>query len=265
MPLSLFHRSSPKLTNPLGQADIISDEIIPGDKDKIEVELERNGNFNALQRYRYVTHWKYIVRPDTAPGRLDTEEDLREVVQEEMSIKNGTVTPETEERLRVLNAQYWHLSQQWWSSRSGLSHGQLRAFTLWRSQSDWYMHPSLVECCTDRQGCCARGCGCCTNRKVDPSRSLGIGHCTVECACCQKARGFEVSPDEKKKLKAQLKIEIPETDFYTTRMKLVSIWGLCANDWGDKHDTMIDAPPSYGQIEKGRTGLMKRLQEKIQK
>ncbi|CAG8924277.1 unnamed protein product [Penicillium salamii] len=265
MPLSLFHRSSPKLTNPLGQADIIPDEIIPGDKAKIEVELERNGDFNALQRYRYVTLRKHTVRPDTAPRLLDTEEDLREVVQEEMSIKNGTVTPETEERLRVLNAQYWRLSQQWWSSRSRLSHVQLRAFTLWRSQSDWYMHPNLVEFCAGRQGCCARGCSCCTNRKVDPSRSLGIGHCTVECSCCRKARGFEVSPDEKKKLKAQLKIELPEMDFYTCRMKLVSIWGLGANDWGDKRDTMIDAPPSYDQIEKGKTGLMKRLQEKIRK
>ncbi|CAG7972623.1 unnamed protein product [Penicillium salamii] len=265
MPLSLFHRSSPKLVNPLGQADMGQADIIPGDKGEIEVELERNGDFNALQRYRYVTHLKYIISPDTAPRLLDTEENLREVVQEEMSIKNGTVTLETEERLRVLNAQYWRLSQQWWSSRSGLSHCQLRAFTLWRSQSDWYMHPSLVECCAGRQGCCARGCGCCTNRKVDPSRSLGIGHCTVECACCRKARGFEVSPDEKKKLKAQFKIEQPKPEFYTARMERVSIWGLCANDWGDKRDTMINAPPSYDQIEKGKTGLMKRLQEKIRK
>ncbi|CAG8241469.1 unnamed protein product [Penicillium salamii] len=127
------------------------------------------------------------------------------------------------------------------------------------------MHRELVESCASRQGCCARGCGCCTNRRVDPSRSLVIGHCTIECACCRKARGFEVSPDEKKKLKAQLKIDRPRATYYTTRMKQVSIWGLRANDSGDKHDMMIDAPPSYGQIEKGKTGLMKRLQEKIQK
>ncbi|CAG8241528.1 unnamed protein product [Penicillium salamii] len=110
MPLSLFYRGPPKLVNPLGQAD-----VIPGDMGKFEVKLERNGDFNALQRYRYVTLRSHPERPDTAPRLLDTEEDLREVVQEEMSIKNGTVTPEAEKRLRFLNAQYWRLSQRWWS------------------------------------------------------------------------------------------------------------------------------------------------------
>jgi hypothetical protein len=61
------------------------------------------------------------------------------------------------------------------------------------------MHQYLVQDCAGKGGCCGRDCGCCINRPADlDTRKLGVGHCTVECGCCNKARGFELTEDEKK-------------------------------------------------------------------
>ncbi|KAJ5699899.1 hypothetical protein N7536_002912 [Penicillium majusculum] len=131
-----------------------------GDKTSEEVDLEQSGDINALQRYRFVLHWnKYRTRPPSFSRKLlFVEEDLREVVQEEISIKEG---------LDALNVKYWLLEQIWWHHRSCLEDGfQLRGFQLWRSHPKWYMHRVLVEDCAGRQGCCARECGCCLNPPI---------------------------------------------------------------------------------------------------
>ncbi|KAJ5847839.1 hypothetical protein N7455_011796 [Penicillium solitum] len=131
-----------------------------GDKTSEEVDLEQSGDINALQRYRFVLHWNnYRTRPPSFSRKLlFVEEDLREVVQEEISIKEG---------LDALNVKYWLLEQIWWHHRSCLEDGfQLRVFQLWRSHPKWYMHRVLVEDCAGRQGCCARECGCCLNPPI---------------------------------------------------------------------------------------------------
>ncbi|KAJ5793746.1 hypothetical protein N7457_000345 [Penicillium paradoxum] len=259
-PASLRRTSTNKRTTPHSPKKM----MIGGEKTQIEIRLERDGNINALQRYRYLTWRKNAIHPEVSYELLDTEESLREVVQEELSIKEENASGlNTQERLRVLHTKYWLLSQRWWYCRSDLEDLQLRGFTLWRSHPQWYMHRSLVEECAGRQGCCARGCGCCLNRKVLPSRSLGVGHCTLECACCRRARGFEVSPANKKLLKEQFKNTVQERGYRITRYRLVSIWGLVGDSRENSFD-MIDAPPSYDQIEKtGMTGLLGWMQTKI--
>ena len=290
MPSYLLHRSSPtKQAAPHSLMDIVMPDEKPssslhwsspskhatshsptgmaigGEKTEMEIKLERDEDINALQRYRYLTWCKNAIHPEVSYELLDTEESLREVVQEEISIKEGTATPgvNAQERLRILNTKYWLLSQRWWYCRSDLEDIQLRAFKLWRSHPQWYMHRALVEECAGRQGCCARGCGCCLNRKLLPSRSLGIGHCTLECACCRRARGFEVSPTDKKLLKEQFKNTVQERGYRITRYRQVSIWGLVGESLEDPFD-MIDAPPSYDQIEKkGVKGLLDTVQAKV--
>ncbi|CAG8240000.1 unnamed protein product [Penicillium nalgiovense] len=128
-PSSLLHWSSPTKHTPLNPTDM----AIGGEKSETEIKLERNGNINALQRYRYLTWRKNAIHPEVSYELLDTEESLREVVQEEISIKEGTATSgvNAQERLRILNTKYWLLSQRWWYCRSDLEDLQLRAFKLW--------------------------------------------------------------------------------------------------------------------------------------
>ncbi|CRL23796.1 unnamed protein product [Penicillium camemberti] len=227
-----------------------------GDKTSEEVNLERSGDINALQRYRLGQYLDQVERNDTEPPFasyqiLFIEEDLREVVQEEISIKKrATLKKDDKDRLDTLNARYWFLEQKWWSYHSYLADGhQLRAFELWRSHPKWYMHRVLVEDCASRRGCCARGCGCCLNRRIDPTRGLGVGHCTFECACCRRARGFGVSRRDKKTLKEEDREEISKLARH--RITRVALWGLVGDSFENPFD-MIDAPPSYGQIAKDR-------------
>ena len=228
-----------------GKQHVPDDMLIGGEKTEMEIKLERDGNINALQRYRYLNWRKTPIQIEVSCELLDIEEKLREVVQEEIAIKGGAPPgTNTQERLRTLNTQYWLLAQKWWYFRSDLEDLQLRAFKLWRSHPRWYLHSSLVEECAGRQGCCARGCGCCQNRKLPSSRSLGVGHCTFECACCRKARGFEVPASDKKLIKERFKNALENRGNRITRYRLVSIWGL-VNDSQKSPFDMIDAPPSY--------------------
>lgn len=56
-----------------------------------EIRLEESGEIIILQRYRLFEHWdQHKSRPPNISHKLlFVEEDLREVVQEEISIKEG--------------------------------------------------------------------------------------------------------------------------------------------------------------------------------
>lgn len=220
---------------------------LKGDKTSEEIRLEESGEINILQRYRLLEHWMgHEFRPPNISHKLlFVEEDLREVVQEEIFIKEGpdSLSKDSQKRLDALNIQYWILAQRWWHCRSLLQDGvQLRAFELWRSHPRWYMHRVLVEDCAGRQGCCARGCDCCRKRKIDPMRKLGVGHCTFGCGCCRRFRGFGISEEDRKSLKEEFRKEVG--DLVRHRNTRVAIWGLVGENFESPFD-MIDAPPSY--------------------
>ncbi|KAJ5138724.1 uncharacterized protein N7515_003572 [Penicillium bovifimosum] len=246
----------------------LSGDTLWGDKFGPEIQHEKDGNINALQRHRYITFRNYHASSqlrDVSGNLLNTEEELREVVQEEIAIREGdhTSSENSKDRLLSLNAKYWTLSQEWWRWRSGLAHGfQSRGFELWRSHPKWYMHRDLIEECAGRQGCCARACGCCVNRDIDDSRTLGAGHCTLECGCCERARGFKVSNEEKKRLEELYKIdkqaEDKGSDFHSLRISRLSIWGLVGDSRKDPFD-MIDAKPSYEEMPKNNKRLDRLL------
>jgi hypothetical protein len=83
------------------------------------------------------------------------------------------------------------------------------------------MHQVLVEDCARKQGCCSRGCGCCVDRPVHGNRQSAVGHCTLECKCCRKARGFELAQEEQTEIYGKV-----ETGHANEHMQLASIWGL---------------------------------------
>lgn len=100
-----------------------------GDKTSWEVSLERSGDINILQRYRLLEHL-YLNNQGTKPSFIShnivfIEEDLREVVQEEISINEelDISNKDVQERLRILNARYWLLRREWWHNRSCLGDG----------------------------------------------------------------------------------------------------------------------------------------------
>ena len=215
-----------------------------------EARKAESGKVYALQRYRNIHFFHFShCRVDDSPKLLEVEQELREVVQEEISIKQGidSSSEKAKEKLRVLNVRYHFLNQRWLYYRTSLQKGFLsRAFDLWRSHPRWYMHKILVENCAGREGCCARSCGCCLNRNIDQTRKLGVGHCTLRCGCCQRARGGLVIPEEDQIL---LRQEFScEMDTYRSRWFIqVSIWGLVDGSVTNPFD-MIQAPPNSGQI-----------------
>ncbi|CAG8182054.1 unnamed protein product [Penicillium nalgiovense] len=206
-----------------------------GDKSSWELDLERSGEINILQRYRLGQYLRQLTKDNSGPPFIShrlhfIEEDLREVVQEEISIKEGFDVlgkcGKEKQRLDVLNIKYWLLEQQWWHYHSCLQDGyERRGFELWRSHPKWYMHRVLIEYCASRQGCCARG----------------FGHCTFECGCCRRARGFEISEGDKILLKEKCREEIGNLPIH--RIVQVAIWGLVGDSYDSPFD-MIDAPPS---------------------
>ncbi|CAG8075656.1 unnamed protein product [Penicillium salamii] len=239
-------------------------------EDDRDLELLKKGDLNQLQRYRLQDHLRrnsvqfqkgpsdHRIR-DVSPLLLGTEEDLREVVQEEIAIRQkdaGSPTSESSIRLDSLQEKYWQLSQQWWRWRFSLEPGsQERAFELWRSHPRWYMHRDLIKECTSRQGCCSRDCGCCVNRKVDESRHLGVGHCTLECACCERARGFKIFSKTKERVKKMYQIEYSAEksailDYRSLKIIRLSMFGITGGNWKNPFDMIEDVPPGYDQISK---------------
>ncbi|CAG7931513.1 unnamed protein product [Penicillium olsonii] len=223
---------------------------------RTEATLMKSGETYALQLLRYHTHCTQISQDGSPNAVLDlliTEEELREVVQEEMATKSASaLDSDAKQRLKGLERRYHVLSRKWWIYRQCLGKGfQGRAFELWRSHPRWYMHKELVEDCAGLQGCCSRGCGCCLNRKIDASRSLGVGHCTVECGCCTRARGFEFSDSEKDEMDEVFEPDDKDTPGYSNRsawLRLVSIWGLSTVSRESPFE-MIDIPPSYEESQ----------------
>lgn len=148
------------------------------------------------------------------------------------------------ERLDDLNIRFHVLKDKGYLYKSSL-HAEVlfRAFDLWRSHPRWYMHKVLVKDCADREGCCARQCGCCLNRITGQERKLGVGHCTLQCGCCQRARGF----GNPTKYLASVRTELSSQQKIDRRRWIVrvSIYGLIDGSEENPFD-LIDAPPSAG-------------------
>lgn len=73
-----------------------------------------------------------------------------------------------------------------------------------REDPKWYCRAELVQDCIARGGCCSRDCGCCASRHATTKRQSGVGHCTIECGCCCEYRGFDLTPEQKKKINTRL-------------------------------------------------------------
>lgn len=218
-----------------------------GAQTNYETHLERLGDINTLQRLRYQAWCKTLTGRDPGYFLLCVEEAMREIVQAELDTQESPPVLETEaqKRLQDLDSEWSFLYIRWWRYRSRMSPPQSRAFMTWRAHPKWYMHRALIEDCVARGGCCARGCGCCHGRKIDESRKFGAGHCTSECACCQKER----PPVFKRTtlLNDEQMEGLEERRRRLKRIKRVSIWGFDGDAQYNPFD-MIDLPSSCIEI-----------------
>lgn len=195
-------------------------------------QLARNASSRPLSVSRSVNH-PIAVDVRVAHQLFFVEEDIRELVQEEKSMNVDIATEPRNltlsfrarmSRFNSLHKRYWYLQQKWWHYYSCFSADQRSKFDLWRSDPKWYMHDLLVKDCAGRNGCCARGCGCCAVREPSSKRPLGAGHCTFECSCCREARGFDFPSEERKLFKKKCREEI--LSLLEHRIVRVAIWGL---------------------------------------
>lgn len=62
-----------------------------------------------------------------------------------------------------------------------------------RENPKWYLRKELVKDCIQRLGCCEK-------RHSKFKTVKGIGHCTVDCGCCTRNRGYEFTGEGKKKM-----------------------------------------------------------------
>ncbi|KAJ5866887.1 hypothetical protein N7534_001440 [Penicillium rubens] len=125
------------------------DLALPREKTQEEINIEKSGDIDALQRYRrnvVIGRSRY-----TGPvvELLRIEQDLRSTAQEEQYLSQKTkitgrwplLRHDIQAELQTLNKRYWLLERQWWEARNSFVEGLLiRAFDLWRSHPLWYMH-----------------------------------------------------------------------------------------------------------------------------
>ncbi|KAJ6037269.1 hypothetical protein N7540_001548 [Penicillium herquei] len=81
--------------------------------------------------------------------------------------------------------------------------------------------------------------------------ALGVGHCIVECGCCIRSRGFDLTDSQKAEVSEIIPIPNESYSPYTEQISRVSLWGL-VKDIEENPLNLIekskDHPPSYDGI-----------------
>lgn len=233
-----------------------------------EKRLEKKGEIYALQAFRSKMSGRHEIaysRKEHVAEFLQSERRLREIAQREISLAAGIERKSPEEQAKIndkldtLRADYFLEDLRRERLRSYFIDESLnRAFDLWRSHPYWYLHKTLIDDCATRGGCCGRACGCCRNRKLPPQRRSAVGHCTLECLCCQVSRDFEshrLGDTAKKWVNEMFPLDPQKNYKYYLKIMMASIYGIKLGSTHNPFD-LIDIPPEYEESESSeRTSL----------
>ncbi|KAJ5736021.1 uncharacterized protein N7483_001146 [Penicillium malachiteum] len=232
-------------------------------KVEVEMESEREDNIYKLQHNREKKarrHGWDKGKRELIDGFLRLERRLREITQREILLQEKmnqndfkSDVKEVEEigkELEELPAEFFMTEQERKSLWPKLSTSTKKGLNLWRPQPEWYLHKTLVQDCVDRGGCCGRACGCCQKRKhqLEPNRRLGVGHCTVECGCCEAAHGFAFTDKQKETMKLYYPLNPDSDSKYFRKIMLASKYGLI-DDCTQRPFDLIDKPPKHEEIQ----------------
>lgn len=165
---------------------------------------------------------------------------LAEIVQREQFVKEEIdrlmASPGSQEkkRIRKLHEEACKLKQKYWrlDRMAYILEGRCPMTILmdgyqalhrqygWHLISDW-----LRNDCIRRGGCCGRSCKCCS-RPTTQNRLKGWGHCTIECGCCNRCRGFELGKEDKKLIRPNFDINNWKRSPYSCNVFGAYLWGL---------------------------------------
>jgi hypothetical protein len=230
--------------------------------DWVDTLLTRHGSFRSIQHFRLYTSSLYITKERLKTDELEElfmeimrlEHLLRQWVQlkekyqllregarlkEHMTDQNQSLAVRAgiqqaegyiHDRLEVLEVPpraYWYIERELYMKEALLPKGAfLRAYNLWRSNPKWYLHPELVNDCAGNGGCCGSDCGCCEKRVQATERRRAAGHCTMECDCCARRRGFHCVTFEEKEKAIALYTTTLEDKTHRRRMQRAYFFGI---------------------------------------
>ncbi|CAG7971468.1 unnamed protein product [Penicillium salamii] len=159
----------------------------------------------------YLSNGFDSIHRDTAIDVIITEHALREQVQREEAMNIRAASSEklmaAEDQKPQSSNVKLNLEHALYRAVSMLEPPDKIAYDALRRDPNWFMSEGLVEDCIDSGGCCSRQCGCCAWRRPLGAHK-GKGHCTSECWCCIRFRGYELSENQKEEIRENMKFRL---------------------------------------------------------
>jgi hypothetical protein len=127
-----------------------------------------------------------------------------------------------------LKQQYWRLDKKAYILEEECPFASLmKGYKSLHSQYGWHLISDwLRDDCDKRGECCGRSCKCCSEKPPAQDRLKGWGHCTIECGCCNRVRGFELGKKDEKLFQPDFNISKWETRPYSSSIWRAYTWGL---------------------------------------
>ncbi|CRL25016.1 unnamed protein product [Penicillium camemberti] len=198
---------------------------------RVEKPIGRNGTWRLAQKVRREIHYqeycwdiKHNRAYKWAQIVIKTEMQLCATVQRELFVKEEIkkVHMSSIERDEKQLQKALYIAQSSCDAKEPAREGysSLREKPGWHLKSKW-----LREDCANRGGCCGRQCKCC-ERPPDSRRMKGWGHCTVECACCYRQRGFELQDTDRRLFQPEFDVSRRPMSQYSGAIFRAYIWAL---------------------------------------
>lgn len=213
---------------------------------QVETQLEKKSHLEWAQWLRF----KQYLWWESQPGKfwnwsqrlIETDIRLREVVQREILLKHEynqlAANPTSNQvelyvynqELAALNKEYWRLESTYNALEAACpSEPARRAYASVRRDPRWHLSNFWIRRdCARRGGCCGRRCQCCEN-PPESNRMKGWGHCTSQCNCCYRARGFPASTADRKLCQPEFHIGDEDEsgwDPYSLALHTAYVWGV---------------------------------------
>jgi hypothetical protein len=144
-----------------------------------------------------------------------------------MGPENKRELEDLDDELKALNRKYWRLEKELYILEENcLMQSLRRVYGSLHSQHGWHLISQwLRNDCIRRGGCCGRSCQCC-EKPPGSNRLKGWGHCTLECACCNRFRGFKLTAEEESLFQPDFDCEHWDKSPYSHSLLRAYMWSF---------------------------------------